>query len=167
MRGARLQRLGDLAAAGIIPAYAGSTAYHTVAKPKMRDHPRVCGEHRAMSTGQGRIWGSSPRMRGAPRRHRDRQGLRGIIPAYAGSTARPRRGRRRPEDHPRVCGEHITTQPDSMPVEGSSPRMRGARRATRRATRRGGIIPAYAGSTLDEGFDARASRDHPRVCGEH
>ena len=29
------------------------------------------------------------------------------------------------------------------------------------------IIPAYAGSTIQEGCNGLKGRDHPRVCGEH
>ena len=32
---------------------------------------------------------------------------------------------------------------------------------------RGGIIPAYAGSTKGRHIRATVERDHPRVCGEH
>ena len=30
-----------------------------------------------------------------------------------------------------------------------------------------GIIPAYAGNTTHVGTPTPASKDHPRVCGEH
>ena len=71
---------------GIIPAYAGSTTELHCCASHWRDHPRVCGEHIHM--GQNRLftWGSSPRMRGAPRRESSRPYRSGIIPAYAGST---------------------------------------------------------------------------------
>ena len=50
---------------------------------------------------------------------------------------------------------------------GSSPHMRGTlfSRAFRRT--RAGIIPAYAGNTALPASSATASRDHPRICGEH
>ena len=31
----------------------------------------------------------------------------------------------------------------------------------------GGIIPAYAGNTLNRSGEGSYLRDHPRVCGEH
>ena len=50
---------------------------------------------------------------------------------------------------------------------GSSPRMRGTHHQRHRKTRRPGIIPAYAGNTVDEVVCEAQQRDHPRVCGEH
>ena len=50
--------------------------------------------------------GSSPRMRGAPRAPRVEEAVRGIIPAYAGSTAHQGWPFFAGRDHPRVCGEH-------------------------------------------------------------
>ena len=45
--------------------------------------------------------------------------------------------------------------------------MRGARGADAALAPVGGIIPAYAGSTIRPGISSWRSRDHPRVCGEH
>ena len=137
---------------GIIPAYAGSTSHaacvtspvlgsspHTRGAPRganlrqsaARDHPRIRGEHcRPPVTSRPPV---------------------GIIPAYAGSTdyslgmddedlgssphtrgahsgCRRRRYSRR--DHPRIRGEHGWALPSRE--------------------RQTGIIPAYAGSTLND-----------------
>ena len=71
---------------GIIPAYAGNTITPVRHTDLIRDHPRVCGEHRTDVEQHRKETGSSPRMRGtladslrSPRRT-------GIIPAYAGNT---------------------------------------------------------------------------------
>ena len=91
----------------------------------------------------------------------------GIIPAYAGSTLA---GRIRPcktRDHPRVCGEHPVATALPLVRMGSSPRMRGAPGHVDLVCELVGIIPAYAGSTASPCCPAAASRDHPRVCGEH
>ena len=53
-----------------------------------------------------RMWGSSPRMRGARRLRRLICMANGIIPADAGSTAPVSMTGRRTRDHPRGCGEH-------------------------------------------------------------
>ena len=45
MRGAQTLLDGLLRGAGIIPAYAGSTAGEAGWKSIIPDHPRVCGEH--------------------------------------------------------------------------------------------------------------------------
>ena len=70
--------------------------------------------------------GSSPRMRGAQRRRETFADGRRIIPAYAGSTIQVWNGKAFVEDHPRVCGEHLSSSYNLVPVPGSSPRMRGA-----------------------------------------
>ena len=50
---------------------------------------------------------------------------------------------------------------------GSSPRVRGTQILIDLAASSSGIIPACAGTTLRESKARRATRDHPRVCGEH
>ena len=161
-RGARLWR--DL---GIIPAYAGSTASVPEVRRAPRDHPRVCGEHDLKRSAPRTCVGSSPRMRGA---HVPTSGAHvphGIIPAYAGSTARPRRTKSRRWDHPRVCGEHSSCEGSPNFTLGSSPRMRGALGVVGHVDHGLGIIPAYAGSTYPMSPPPTLRQDHPRVCGEH
>ena len=50
---------------------------------------------------------------------------------------------------------------------GSSPHTRGAPVVGWPGWSRGGIIPAYAGSTVAGCFAAKVERDHPRIRGEH
>ena len=71
---------------GIIPAYAGNTGRRELARPALRDHPRVCGEH--FPDDQIGRWnlGSSPRMRGTLLFLSRAGSVFGIIPAYAGNT---------------------------------------------------------------------------------
>ena len=183
-------RISGRSSPRIIPAYAGSTtgdalenlseqgsSPHTrgalvacaTAQGSSRDHPRIRGEHDGIKN----VIVSTLR----------------IIPAYAGSTLRihhfgflslgssphtrgaPRMRREemaKPKDHPRIRGEH--------------------RDGHREACGRRGIIPAYAGSTMERirgnvhdygssphtrGAPTCASRrcglpeDHPRIRGEH
>ena len=154
-------------AGGIIPAYAGSTLTGCDTPCELGDHPRVCGEHPALGWIASAAGGSSPRMRGAHHHPQRLRGRGGIIPAYAGSTSRCRARRLRCRDHPRVCGEHISTSGPPQPWPGSSPRMRGAPAATGLYGPRDGIIPAYAGSTILQCSYMHVHKDHPRVCGEH
>ena len=106
MRGTQLSVLQTVYWSGIIPAYAGNTSMMGKLFSFFRDHPRVCGEHRA-SHGKPTVEsGSSPRMRGTLSARYARIRTRGIIPAYAGNTARIRRTPTITWDHPRVCGEH-------------------------------------------------------------
>ena len=176
--------------AGIIPAYAGSTALSSPTLIVVRgSSPRTRGARRS-NVYKVAIGGDHPRVRGEhPVNPQPSISTSRIIPAYAGSTifrsrplstsagSSPRtRGAlgylqglaEGPGDHPRVRGEHRRGQP--------------AR------DRHHGIIPAYAGSTsvvspssstakgssprtrgAREGYfiNVDVERDHPRVRGEH
>ena len=66
-------------------------------------------------------------MRGAPVLEIGFSQPIGIIPAYAGSTLRGDWRQGIYEDHPRVCGEHLSGMLMASGRMGSSPRMRGAR----------------------------------------
>ena len=59
---------------GIIPAYAGNTCCQCLGSLRVRDHPRVCGEHQSQSTRVTHLTGSSPRMRGTRPFIREKQG---------------------------------------------------------------------------------------------
>ena len=188
MRGTLISAVNPRLDHVIIPAYAGNTGYHPARHRQTRDHPRVCGEHlRARPEGCAG-WGSSPRMRGTQSVHTSRMSVHGIIPAYAGNTSFFQRSSSNYRDHPRVCGEHFPIVACCGMAWGSSPRMRGTPRPlpspmfgtgiipayagntlqssgiTRHIP---GIIPAYAGNTTDLGTYWPMAWDHPRVCGEH
>ena len=167
MRGTPVRSRAEPRTTGIIPAYAGNTCREYWFAVRRRDHPRVCGEHCRKCGFSDCCVGSSPRMRGT----RSCPGLRcrclGIIPAYAGNTTSRATCRRSARDHPRVCGEHPDNALLSESMSGSSPRMRGTLCRHRNACFLIGIIPAYAGNTLQRHGMLAAYRDHPRVCGEH
>ena len=91
-----------------------------------------------------------------------------IIPAYAGSTGRLQPGQRPLRDHPRVCGEHCGCYRPAHDDGGSSPRMRGALQEVTDFDDVGGIIPAYAGSTvLSYGREDGGWGSSPRMRGAH
>ena len=123
-RGAHGRRRSPRFHPGIIPACAGSTGPRSPSPPRMRDHPRVRGEHRRNWSSRPRLEGSSPRARGAPTSGRNGFVDWGIIPACAGSTEM--RGEFFPtyRDHPRVRGEHLERL-TSQPVLRDHPRVRG------------------------------------------
>ena len=152
-----------------------------------RDHPRMCGEHHAVSSGPHPAGdhprmcgehlsfmaflmvsaGSSPHVRGA-RHHLHKIATRhGIIPACAGSTFNASFGALQNRDHPRMCGEHAQGQWAAEVRVGLSPHVRGAHRRQPQLRQRAGIIPACAGSTCWSRSTSRTVRDHPRMCGEH
>ena len=85
-RGARELRRHLLFDAGIIPAYAGSTWTNLTGSGRLRDHPRIRGEHPVHGAARDRRAGSSPHTRGAPSALLRHGFCNRIIPAYAGST---------------------------------------------------------------------------------
>ena len=146
-RGARLPLGAPAWAAGIIPAYAGSTTLSLIQKQSAEDHPRIRGEHVTASRNTRRGSGSSPHTRGAPDCATSARRPSRIIPAYAGST--------------RAIGVVQDRR------HGSSPHTRGAPSRLRGLLSGWRIIPAYAGSTSTAGTIASRRSDHPRIRGEH
>ena len=112
----------------IIPADAGSTRFNGEEIDSIGDHPRGCGEHNFVAHNQLYMVGSSPRMRGAQAVTRLGSMILRIIPADAGSTHPEILVAYRPGDHPRGCGEHVIVDDVAQTLDGSSPRMRGARK---------------------------------------
>src|SRR5690606_7960174 len=114
------------------------------------DHPRVRGEHFAGGATRNGKTGSSPRARGARRGCVGWAPCSRIIPACAGSTLSPCPTVAETADHPRVRGEHTQASGDIDRLHGSSPRARGALAEEAVVVSPGRIIPACAGSTLDD-----------------
>ena len=167
MRGALRCILPRCASLRIIPAHAGSTSACRACSAPFWDHPRACGEHAPIRFRSASSWGSSPRMRGAQSDKYFVSDEKRIIPAHAGSTNRHAQRRMGEPDHPRACGEHRPYWRERAPIEGSSPRMRGAPLLLGIRLPRLRIIPAHAGSTYEIAFLLRLNPDHPRACGEH
>ena len=147
MRGTHGDVIGEIRAAGIIPAHAGNTLRSLGSLSANRDHPRACGEHRTMTPIRPFARGSSPRMRGTQNVSFLCCSTSGIIPAHAGNTSGILVCLRMAGDHPRACGEHVLSDAAFVRSQGSSPRMRGTP------------------MRLYESVLFR--RDHPRACGEH
>ena len=131
---------------GITPAYAGKSpwSFHWSVRPE--DHPRVCGEKFPNIHVPVCRSGSSPYMRGKDCGVADMVLPVRITPAYAGKSTGYNPGHCRPTDHPRVCGEKMSTDGQRVPISGSPPRMRG------KVKRQQATAPP--------------GQDHPRVCGE-
>ena len=66
VRGAQVIESGAERFGGIIPACAGSTSRPKINHGAAEDHPRMCGEHAAMTLDVYADLGSSPHVRGAP-----------------------------------------------------------------------------------------------------
>ena len=154
-------------AAGLIPARAGKTASWTYRPGTSRAHPRACGENPTESPAPTQTTGSSPRVRGKPRRD-DEQGVRvGLIPARAGKTGVLMVVISFSAAHPRACGENAVSTALTTRGSGSSPRVRGKLDVGDVQPPRGGLIPARAGKTRRSGAACWRWRAHPRACGEN
>ena len=94
-----------------------------------------------------------------------RQGYR-ITPAYAGKRKYDACRSAAFRDHPRVCGEKMTSITCGRPGLGSPPRMRGKAGRNRPARGVQRITPAYAGKSPSASVRSGWTWDHPRVCGE-
>ena len=167
MRGTLDQAAGQVDAERIIPAHAGNTPPCVVAGRRPADHPRACGEHNRYICEFCNARGSSPRMRGTHHRDRGKLPLSRIIPAHAGNTNARCWPPTTTPDHPRACGEHDASVTVTLPLAGSSPRMRGTRMNPMALADTDRIIPAHAGNTARILPMARSPSDHPRACGEH
>ena len=149
----------------IIPAHAGQTYECAHEQRESADHPRACGANLIPFLVCERLHGSSPRMRGKPRREKRHQQPERIIPAHAGQTQGFREDFHDRTDHPRACGANLQRGCRSLAGHGSSPRMRGKRRRPPHHPAHARIIPAHAGQTsLRYGSDIVVP-DHPRACG--
>ena len=89
-----------------------------------------------------------------------------ITPAHAGKSWHSNSSARRRWDHPRPCGEKLSSSCAMMHMPGSPPPMRGKGAAKPGANVFDRITPAHAGkSSAFNSADARG-KDHPRPCGE-
>ena len=110
----------------------------------------MCGEHWVQSGFDELDAGSSPHVRGAPVCSDQTASEDGIIPACAGSTVGWVPCQVWCRDHPRMCGEHWNYQTWTCWSWGSSPHVRGAPTGPVIVQHACGIIPACAGSTLEQ-----------------
>ena len=158
-RGARGRRF--------IPACAGNSRTAQDQARRAAVHPRVCGE---LVAANARIYsdlGSSPRVRGTPRRPRRGDPRRRFIPACAGNSSSETIRRITTPVHPRVCGE-LDAVAD---VAGEHVRFIPACAGNSRYARRGRpvsrrFIPACAGNSRTRPTASTLFPVHPRVCGE-
>ena len=147
MRGKAVRLAVLVGVGGITPAYAGKRDAARVLATPARDHPRVCGEKRALPALRVAALGSPPRMRGKVKIERKSQKRKRITPAYAGKRGRPAARLSQCPDHPRVCGEKGVEKWLEKTPRGSPPRMRGKAFRSFFGMRKRGITPAYAGKS--------------------
>ncbi len=186
-RGAARRRSAVSAAAGTIPAGAGSSGLPLLPLIGCGDHPRRRGEQGSSVRLSAPCVGPPPQARGAVQVPAFRHPHGGTIPAGAGSS--PRSGTRgwRWRDHPRRRGEQLgsavqrvelggtipagagssATRPRGRAGSGDHPRRRGEQCERSWLLRNGdGTIPAGAGSSRRRSGPRLRQRDHPRRRGE-
>ena len=105
-------------------------------------------------------------MRGTVRGPCGGQYRRGITPACAGNSQPPPLSEAAYGDHPRVCGEQLTSLSYRLECIGSPPRVRGTGHQRERQAPGHRITPACAGNSLWYLEEQKRLQDHPRVCGE-
>ena len=89
-----------------------------------------------------------------------------ITPAYAGKSGVWELSLAQVYNHPRLCGEKRLFSMLLAYHKGSPPPMRGKGSFVSAVVICGGITPAYAGKSDNEGGRCQLRRDHPRLCGE-
>lgn len=92
--------------------------------------------------------GSSPHTRGTSAGRARRPVARRFIPACAGNASRPPSHPPGTSVHPRIRGEHCSTEPRAESRPGSSPHTRGTGTRKANASTSGRFIPACAGNTM-------------------
>ena len=157
----------ERAARGLIPARAGKTLYATRISTPLTAHPRAGGENGDLLDVVCVRTGSSPRGRGKPVDDRLHRGRRGLIPARAGKTGRPRFHVRQLPAHPRAGGENDGDQARTCLYQGSSPRGRGKLEGVEHEVLGQGLIPARAGKTSGGRSRPGPRGAHPRAGGEN
>ena len=92
--------------------------------------------------------------------------FRGITPACAGKSTQYFPACSCIWDHPRVCGEKLSTTSTDIHPAGSPSRVRGKADFPVRCREHSRITPACVGKRRKPCRRHAANRDHPRVCGE-
>ena len=147
----------------------------------------MCGDHRACMHPRYPGRGSSPHVRGPQEQVDDASRQLGIIPACAGTTCAPSARTGSTGDHPRMCGDHVSTSWSPVMPEGSSPHAWGHGMTAKEVLKNvgssphawgprdvphafrpsAGIIPTRVGTTSRTPEGTRRPVDHPHTRGDH
>ena len=151
---------------GITPVYAGKRSPDLPARPSGWDHPRMCGEKPTLRCPCLPYRGSPPHVRGKDRLWQKRFHEVGITPACAGKRRAQDRQDPPRGDHPRMCGEKVSSTSPLKCLYGSPPHVRGKALGPCAGRVAVGITPACAGKSPTAKQRGTLRRDHPRMCGE-
>ena len=131
----------------ITPAYAGTTIQQVLAVFFIQDHPRLRGDHLLLPVDPCGIPGSPPLTRGPHPLVVSYHTVKGITPAYAGTTRVTRSKQAFGPDHPRLRGDHSLVHILTGRFPGSPPLTRGPPFSFQQLANPPRITPAYAGTT--------------------
>ncbi len=166
MRGKVLFNVLICLVTGITPAYAGKRSIGPDCHQLSEDHPRLCGEKSVRKPHSVPEQGSPPPMRGKVRTYSRKFHYTRITPAYAGKSRALYAEAKNYKDHPRLCGEKLSSRVLQLFRQGSPPPMRGKGAGDATIFQCCRITPAYAGKSRSAVETNRRCRDHPRLCGE-
>ena len=141
---------GWCASVGITPAGAGKTKSSGTGLYTNRDHPRRCGENPLLVCLLQALIGSPPQVRGKQQGAVQSPAAARITPAGAGKTSPQYRFSASNPDHPRRCGENVSSRSASLKCLGSPPQVRGKRILNNACGMDDGITPAGAGKTVGQ-----------------
>ncbi len=150
---------------GLIPAYAGRTTELDGETIIAGAHPLLRGADFAFLFAPNCALGSSPLTRGGLAANTPSQPALGLIPAYAGRTDLRRPGLDRGRAHPRLRGADWRSNLAALNLRGSSPLTRGGLPRAWTPDGQPGLIPAYAGRTINPPNLKTSTRAHPRLRG--
>ena len=131
----------------VSPAYAGKSHLRQRPAQGPQDHLRVCGEKLYTPCVIAPSVGSPPRMRGKGYDVVSRLCRVRITPACAGKRDKTGWTTTCPRDHPRMCGEKVSSTSPMKCLKGSPPHVRGKAGTWSRSSMARGIAPAYAGKS--------------------
>ncbi len=158
---------GDHPLLGTTPACAGTTNEPPATARPARDHPRMRGDHPSQTVSWLGSSGPPPHARGPRRALAQLQDRAGTTPACAGTTRGGLRTGRTRRDHPRMRGDHTTAQRTPVEYQGPPPHARGPQHRPVCMLHPRGTTPACAGTTGRGPGRPSATRDHPRMRGDH
>ena len=125
LRGNQVDRAFRRVRRRVIPAPAGEPIRISMWFLTLRGHPRTCGGTLSSRPLGGLVLGSSPHLRGNPRRLGRRAPVFRVIPAPAGEPSRSISSRMVSTGHPRTCGGTQIRHALRGFAIGSSPHLRG------------------------------------------
>ena len=147
MRGPPIVQPAGAGGCGITPACAGTTIMWFTKNVSDKDHPRLCGDHRASALILSCHPGSPPPVRGPLQQVLLIAFILRITPACAGTTRLDALRLHLKWDHPRLCGDHHRKRKLVDPLQGSPPPVRGPHNLSLVGGEQVGIPPACAGPT--------------------